>query len=64
MDKWLAQGGLRKIELLAPEAENMFRLRATVYHLRAQLRGAETTIRALEQEIEHLNNDRHPTNPA
>ena len=33
MDKWLKHGGIRECHLLAPEMENVYRMRATVVHL-------------------------------
>ena len=49
-----SNGVLVDRKLLASELENFFRLRQTVYQLRANIGGGDTAIRALEQQVEAL----------
>lgn len=51
MEKWLADGGIRPSNMLACEVENVYRMRATIYQMRADIGGYETAGRAMAQEL-------------
>jgi hypothetical protein len=54
MTLWINSGGLRESKMLACEMENIFRMKATIVQLRADVGGGDTAISQLEQGIEAL----------